>query len=153
MITEFDSYNKPLDSHLEHPLCNSIVGILKGSHVGKNKSIKALDFSILLTSVTGRDISVRALRQGISKLRMKGEPICSWGQGYYYMNNNVEMNLTIQSLMDRMTALAAEVAALSAKYVELYGNRPELDYKDLKDNIDYLIPIEDNDQKIDINNN
>lgn len=142
MVTEFKDYTKPLEAHFGKTLCKAIVGLLKGSHVGKMNSIKAELLTCILTEMMGRDVSVRALQLGISSLRMRGEPICSWHRGYYYMNTDIEMNLTIQSLTDRMIALAAEVDAMSKKYAELYGKRPKLVFKDLKCHIDNLISIE-----------
>ena len=145
MVEGFEEYTKPLEGAIIVSLSKAIIGVLKGSHTGRNRAITASAFAKLLTEFTGREITVRMLRHAISMLRMKGEPICSWGRGYYYMSNDIEMNSTIQSLTDRMIALAAQVAALSAKYAELYGNRPVLNFKDLKENIEYLLPIEDED--------
>ena len=100
----------------------------------------------------GREINVRTLRAGVSSLRMTGEPICTWYRGYYYMDQPDEFNLTIQSLTDRMIALAAEVDAMSKKYNELYGNRPKLVFKDLKSHIDNLISIEVDQNNVGNNN-
>lgn len=151
MVTEFEDYTRPVPHNIEMPLCNAIIGVLKGSHVGKDNSIKADEFTLLLDDLLGRQLDVRALRKGISVLRMQGEPICSWCRGYYYLDQEIEFHLTIQSLTDRMSALAAEIVAMSDKYKELYGKTPELNFKNMRDDIDYLIPVEITQDKIESN--
>lgn len=146
MIAEFENYTRPMPSHIEVPLCDAIIGVLKGSHVGKGNSIKADELTSVLEDLLGKQLDVRALRKGISILRMQGEPICSWCCGYYYLDQEIEFIKTIQSLTDRMSALAVEIVAMYDKYKELYGKTPKLNYKKTRENIDYLIPSAEVDQ-------
>ena len=52
------------------------------------------------------DINGRSLRRMISALRMEGHPICSGDTGYYFADNQKEINATINRLNELVTKVS-----------------------------------------------
>lgn len=138
-MIEFEEYNKPLTRTQEFLLTNVILDILIKRHVGKSKAITAVELVADIQLYFDQDIDVRQLRQAICKLRMKGYPVCSCSKGYYYVDEPFELECTIQSLTERLKALAALIVAMSAKYREVYGKYPFLVIDDLEENIEKIV--------------
>ena len=67
----------------------AICAYLKNSHTGKSRAIHSRDLQRLFS------IDGRTLRRKISALRQEGYPICSDETGYYYADNQMEINNTV----------------------------------------------------------
>ena len=138
-MIEFEEYNKPLPMTIKFFVTNATLKILQQNHIGKSKAIKATELSEIVQCLIDQDVDVRKLRQAISALRLKGQPVCSCSKGYYFVDEATEFESTIQSLTERMKALAAEIAALMLKYREMYGAYALIDFDDLAENIDTIL--------------
>lgn len=73
---------------------------LKEHHRGKAKAIHSQDLQRLF-SIDGRN-----LRRKISSLRQDGFPICSDENGYYYADNQKEINKTVCRLNGMVTGVS-----------------------------------------------
>ena len=65
---------------------------LEKNHKGKGKAVHSYTLERLF------QIDGRTLRRRISKLRQAGHPICSDASGYYYADNQNEINRTVSRL-------------------------------------------------------
>jgi biotin operon repressor len=73
---------------------------LKEHHKGKANAIHSQDLQRLF-SIDGRN-----LRRKISRLRQEGVPICSDEAGYYYADNQQEINNTVCRLNGMVTGVS-----------------------------------------------
>ena len=73
---------------------------LKKHHTGKGRAIHSMDLQRLF-SIDGRN-----LRRKISALRQDGYPICSDETGYYYADNQKEINDTVCRLNGLVTKVS-----------------------------------------------
>ena len=78
----------------------TICAYLKEHHTGKSRAILSRDLQRLF-SIDGRN-----LRRKISSLRQDGYPICSDGSGYYYADNQKEINQTVYRLNGMLTKVS-----------------------------------------------
>jgi hypothetical protein len=78
----------------------TICAYLKEHHTGKNRAILSRDLQRLF-SIDGRN-----LRRKISSLRQDGYPICSDESGYYYADNQKEINQTVYRLNGMLTKVS-----------------------------------------------
>jgi hypothetical protein len=61
----------------------------------------------------------RAVRRKISALRKEGYPICSGDMGYYYAENQKDINSTVGRLNDLMTGVSdARTGLLFSRFPE-----------------------------------
>lgn len=83
---------------------------LKHYHRGKDAAVHSSELERLFS------ISGRGLRRMVSKLRQEGCPICSDETGYYYAENQHEINRTVGWLNDLVTGVSnARTGLLYAK--------------------------------------
>ena len=78
----------------------TICAYLKEHHTGKSRAILSRDLQRLF-SIDGRN-----LRRKISALRQDGCPICSDVSGYYYADNQKEINQTVYRLNGMLTKVS-----------------------------------------------
>ena len=78
----------------------TICAYLKEHHTGKRRAILSRDLQRLF-SIDGRN-----LRRKISALRQDGCPICSDESGYYYADNQKEINQTVYRLNGMLTKVS-----------------------------------------------
>ena len=78
----------------------AICAYLKNSHTGKSRAIHSRDLQRLFS------IDGRTLRRKISALRQDGYPICSDETGYYYADNQMEINNTVCRLNGLVTQIS-----------------------------------------------
>ena len=76
---------------------NAICEYLRQNHIGKEKAIHSKKLFML----DGRNI-----RRKISSLRQDGFPICSDETGYYYADNQKEINQTVCRLNELVTKVS-----------------------------------------------
>ena len=87
----------------------AICNYLKKYHTGKENAVFSRELERLF-SMDGR-----TLRRKISSLRQDGHPICSDETGYYYAENQKEINATICRLNTLVTRISnARTGMLSA---------------------------------------
>ena len=79
---------------------SAICMYLKNNHTGKSRAIHSRDLQRLF-SIDGRN-----LRRTISSLRQDGYPICSDESGYYYADNQKEINQTVYRLNGMLTKVS-----------------------------------------------
>ncbi len=77
-----------------------IAEALKRLHTGECRAISSRE----LAAAFG--ISGRALRDIVNRLREAGIPICSSDYGYFYAENEQELNRTIRQLSSRIQKIA-----------------------------------------------
>ena len=78
----------------------AICEYLRKNHVGKEKAIHSKELEKLFM-LDGRNI-----RRKISSLRQDGFPICSDESGYYYADNQKEINNTVCRLNELVTKVS-----------------------------------------------
>lgn len=78
----------------------AICEYLRKNHVGKEKTIHSKELEKLFM-LDGRNI-----RRKISSLRQDGFPICSDESGYYYADNQKEINNTVCRLNELVTKVS-----------------------------------------------
>ena len=78
----------------------AICEYLKKNHTGKEKAVYSVELERLF-SMDGR-----TLRRKISSLRQDGYPICSDETGYYYADNQKEINDTVCRLNELVTKIS-----------------------------------------------
>ncbi len=83
---------------MEHPY--AICAYLKKYHVGKENAVHSKDLQRVF-SVQGS-----TLRRNINILRQSGCPICSDQNGYYYAENQKEINDTVLRLNTLVTEIS-----------------------------------------------
>lgn len=79
---------------------SAICMYLKNNHKGKANAIHSQELQRLF-SIDGRN-----LRRKISNLRQDGIPICSDEDGYYYADNQKEINKTVCRLNGMVTGVS-----------------------------------------------
>ena len=79
---------------------SAICMYLKNNHTGKSRAIHSRDLQRLFS------IDGRTLRRKISALRQEGYPICSDETGYYYADNQMEINNTVCRLNGLVTQIS-----------------------------------------------
>ena len=79
---------------------STICAYLKEHHTGKSRAILSRDLQRLF-SIDGRN-----LRRKISALRQDGYPICSDETGYFYADNQQEINQTVFRLNGMLTKVS-----------------------------------------------
>ena len=86
---------------------------LKQNHTGKENAVFSKELEQRFS------LSDRSLRRMISALRKEGYPICSGDMGYYYAENQKEINSTVGRLNDLMTGVSdARTGLMFAKFPE-----------------------------------
>lgn len=88
---------------------NAICEYLKKNHTGRDNAVHSKELERLFLT-DGRN-----LRRKISSLRQDGYPICSDENGYYYADNQKEINQTVSRLNELVTkVLGARTGLLFA---------------------------------------
>ena len=91
----------------------AILECLKKNHTGKRNAVHSAELERLFS------IDDRAVRRKISALRKEGYPICSGDMGYYYAENQKEINSTVGRLNDLMSGVSdARTGLLFSKFQE-----------------------------------
>ena len=80
--------------------CTAICAYLKKYHTGKERAVYSRELQRLF-SLDGRN-----LRRKINRLRQEGYPICSDENGYYYAENQQEVNDTVCRLNQQITMIS-----------------------------------------------
>ncbi len=78
----------------------AICEYLKKHHTGKAKAVYSRELQQLFC------IDGRNLRRKISNLRKEGVPICSDATGYYYADNQKEINDTVCRMNELVTTIS-----------------------------------------------
>ena len=78
----------------------AICNCLKKYHTGKDNAVYSRELERLFS------LDGRTLRRKISSLRQDGHPICSDESGYYYAENQREINATICRLNTLVTRIS-----------------------------------------------
>ncbi len=92
---------------------SAILDCLKRHHTGKRNAVHSAELEQLFS------LDDRAVRRKISALRKEGYPICSGDMGYYYAENQKEINSTVGRLNDLMTGVSdARTGLMFAKFPE-----------------------------------
>lgn len=76
-----------------------ICDYLRKNHTGREKAVYSRELERLF------NLNGRSLRRRISSLRQDGYPICSDGSGYYYAENQREINATVSRLNEFVTGV------------------------------------------------
>lgn len=92
----------------------AICNFLREFHTGKEKAVCSKELQRIF-SLDGRNI-----RRKVSKLRQAGYPICSDETGYYYADNQTEINATI----GRLNGLVTSVSNARTGLLYAVPNRP-----------------------------
>ena len=79
---------------------NEVRDYLKNNHTGEDKAVFSSELEQLFS------LDGRTLRRKISALRQDGHPICSDETGYYYAENQKEINATICRLNTLVTRIS-----------------------------------------------
>lgn len=91
----------------------AILECLKKNHTGKRNAVHSAELERLFS------LDDRAIRRKINALRKEGYPICSGDMGYYYAENQKEINSTVGRLNDLMTGVSdARTGLMFAKFPE-----------------------------------
>ena len=91
----------------------AICEYLKKHHTGKSKAVYSRELQRLFC------IDGRNLRRKISSLRKDGFPICSDETGYYYADNQKEINATVCRMNELVTTISnARTGLLFASVLE-----------------------------------
>lgn len=91
----------------------AILECLKTNHTGKRNAVHSAELERLFS------IDDRAVRRKISALRKEGYPICSGDMGYYYAENQKEINSTVGRLNDLMSGVSdTRTGLLFSKFPE-----------------------------------
>ena len=92
---------------------SAILDYLRKYHTGKGTAVHSAELERLFS------LDDRAVRRKISALRKEGCPICSGDMGYYYAENQKEINSTVGRLNDLMTGVSdARTGLMFAKFPE-----------------------------------
>ena len=92
---------------------SAILECLKKNHTGKRNAVHSAELERMFS------LDDRAVRRKISALRKEGYPICSGDVGYYYAENQKEINSTVGRLNDMMTGVSdARTGLMFAKFPE-----------------------------------
>lgn len=75
----------------------AICEYLRRNHIGKANAVHSRELEGLF------GLSGRSLRTIIGQLRQDGVPVCSDGTGYYYADNQKEINATVRRLNEFVT--------------------------------------------------
>ncbi len=78
----------------------AICEYLKKYHTGESRAVYSRELQRLFC------IDGRNLRRKISSLRQDGFPICSGDAGYYYADNQKEINATVCRMNDMVTTVS-----------------------------------------------
>ena len=78
----------------------AICNYLKKYHTGRDNAVYSRELERLFS------LDGRTLRRKISSLRQDGHPICSDETGYYYAENQKEINATIYRLNTLVTRIS-----------------------------------------------
>ena len=73
---------------------------LRKSHTGQKNAVSSKELERLFS------LNGRSLRRRISSLRQAGYPICSDKNGYYYAENQREINATVSRLNELVTGVS-----------------------------------------------
>lgn len=125
MITNFEDIILSIEDRTG--LAKKIAEILQ-HHQGKKSAITGEMICWDIAQEWEREIDVRVLRKVIADMRLHGFPIGSSGKGYYLLNDKEETRRVIQSLVDRVSAIEAVIAAMTEMFRENYGETPEVQY-------------------------
>lgn len=79
---------------------SAICDYLKKYHTGKDNAVLSRELERLFS------LEGRSLRRRISRLRQDGYPICSDENGYYYAENQLEINSTVCRLNELITKIS-----------------------------------------------
>ena len=94
-----------------------ICAYLISNHRGKERAVSSSELERLFS------INGRSLRRVISGLRQSGCPICSGCMGYYYAQNQDEINDTVSHLNELVTGLSN--ARTGLLYSKISAEEPE----------------------------
>lgn len=103
---------------------SAIRDYLKVHHTGRSRAVYSRELQRLF-SLDGRTV-----RRHISKLRQEGCPICSDETGYYYADNQEEINNTVGRLNELVTKVSnARTGLLYASILESNAMTVEISIK------------------------
>lgn len=88
--------DKPKKTDMEEAFCEYLAKNFRGA----NNPVSSKTLEIVF-HVKGTEI-----RRMVNSLRCKGEPICSDMDGYYFADNQYEINATIAQLSSRIQKIA-----------------------------------------------
>ena len=92
---------------------SAILDHLRKHHIGKKNAVHSAELERLFS------LDDRAVRRKISALRKEGYPICSGDMGYYYAENQKDINSTVGRLNDLMTGVSdARTGLLFSRFPE-----------------------------------
>ncbi len=92
---------------------SAILDHLRKHHTGKKNAVHSAELERLFS------LDNRAVRRKISALRKEGYPICSGDMGYYYAENQKDINSTVGRLNDLMTGVSdARTGLLFSRFPE-----------------------------------
>lgn len=102
----------------------AICEYLKKNHTGKSNAVYSRELQRLF-GIDGRN-----LRRKISSLRKDGFPICSDATGYYYADNQKEINDTVCRMNELVTTISnARTGLLFASVLPEHGVTVEVRIK------------------------
>lgn len=92
---------------------SAILDHLRKHHTGMRNAVHSAELERLFS------LDDRAVRRKISALRKEGYPICSGDMGYYYAENQKDINSTVGRLNDLMTGVSdARTGLLFSRFPE-----------------------------------
>ena len=92
---------------------SAILDHLRKHHIGMRNAVHSAELERLFS------LDDRAVRRKISALRKEGYPICSGDMGYYYAENQKDINSTVGRLNDLMTGVSdARTGLLFSRFPE-----------------------------------
>lgn len=78
----------------------AICEYLRKDHTGRERAVHSKELQIIFK------LDGRSIRRIISSLRQDGHPICSDESGYYYADNQQEINNTVARLNELVTKIS-----------------------------------------------
>lgn len=94
----------------------AICHYLKKYHVGRGNAVYSRELQRLFS------LDGRTLRRKVNNLRQDGFPICSDENGYYYAQNQREINATVSRLGSHITKVSN--ARTGMLYASILGEEP-----------------------------
>lgn len=102
----------------------AICNYLKKNHTGKANAAHSKELERLF------DLNGRNLRRKISALRQNGYPICSDECGYYYADNQKEINATVSRLNELVLKISnARTGLMYSSVLPVVGGEIEITVK------------------------
>lgn len=96
-------------------LGEDVLDYLKENHLSEEKAIKNRELAELF------NLSSRELRDLITSLRQRGNPVCSSSYGYWYSTDPDDIRKTLSRIESQVKAMRVTIKGLQIALVEAGG--------------------------------